>query len=158
MVVGDGGPTSVGVFPALAIAWVFVASQRPPRSGGGFSVDMVLMVTISNLASQTPPHSGGGLSVDAVLMVTISNLTSQTPPHFGRGFSKQKPRPSQSGPRKAHPTAVGVSPAPFTPGPKLAAGLAKHTPLRWGFLRALIWSPCWLLTSQSTPHLGGGFS
>jgi hypothetical protein len=59
--------------------------------------------------------------------------------------------------RKHLPTPVGVSPT-CRAAAAGSVGLAKHTPLRWGFLRAT--SSCFRRrsNSQTPPHSGGGFS
>ena len=87
LVVGDGGPTSVGVFLHCR-RMPFVPWQTPPHSGGGFSL-MLIWLWLASGSSQTPPHFGGGFSLDRPA-IAIYPPPSQSPPRFGGGFSGKR--------------------------------------------------------------------
>ncbi len=124
-------------------------SQIPPHSGGGFS-DNHHAKASATITSQRPPHFGGGFSepttseiltqalasplrwgfLPGASRVEPSNGCSQSTPHSGGGFSGTIYAWAKAcgWPRKAHPTAVGVSLGRCVHRFRSCDGTRKHLP------------------------------
>jgi hypothetical protein len=114
-----------------------VVSDGRSHFGGGFSLARVVCYSggrnLDNLVvGDGGSHFGGGFSAPGTCPICGKSFDSQVPPHFGGGFSSRPAMEAAMAPRKHLPTSVGVSLR--APPWKPRWLLAKHTPLRWGFL------------------------